>query len=68
MSRDLQLQNILKKYQPRASAVPAKVDLTACPYMWPFCKQPLYATALPVRPLLSVIALFRLRALVSGIY
>mmetsp|Transcript_1171 Transcript_1171/g.3431 ORF Transcript_1171/g.3431 Transcript_1171/m.3431 type:complete len:1157 (-) Transcript_1171:13-3483(-) len=40
--------NILKKYKPRASAVPAKVDLTLCPYMWPLCKQPLYASALPV--------------------
>mmetsp|Transcript_40415 Transcript_40415/g.102302 ORF Transcript_40415/g.102302 Transcript_40415/m.102302 type:complete len:1225 (-) Transcript_40415:14-3688(-) len=39
---------ILKTYKPRASAVPAKVDLTNCPFMWPFCKQSLFADAMPV--------------------
>lgn len=34
---------ILSNYTPRASASPASLDLTDCPYMWPFCKQPLYA-------------------------
>lgn len=34
---------ILSKYTPRASANPARLDLTDCPYMWPYCKQPLYA-------------------------
>lgn len=42
-------QGILKNYKPRASAVPGSIDLTNCPYMWPHCKQPLYASALPVR-------------------
>eukprot|EP00899_Mesostigma_viride_P028660 jgi/Mesvir1/897/Mv17459-RA.1 len=40
--------NILKNYVPRASVSPAKLDFTDCPYMWPFCKQPLYAGAMPV--------------------
>ncbi len=38
---------VLKAYSPRASLVPAKLDLTSCPYAWPFCKQPLYANAMP---------------------
>lgn len=39
---------ILTTYSPRASIVPAKLDLTECPYAWPFCRQPLYADAMPV--------------------
>ncbi len=31
----------------RASIIPATLDLTNCPYMWPFCEQPLYAGAMP---------------------
>ena len=27
--------------------VPAELDLSTCPFMWPFCKQPLYAHAMP---------------------
>lgn len=40
-------QEVLKSYKPRASVVPAELDLSACPFMWPFCKQPLYAHAMP---------------------
>ncbi|KNC50508.1 uncharacterized protein AMSG_00669 [Thecamonas trahens ATCC 50062] len=39
---------ILASYTPRASAFPPIVDLTDCPYMWPYCVTPLYATAQPV--------------------
>jgi hypothetical protein len=28
--------------------VPAELDFTDCPYMWPFCRQPLYAGAMPL--------------------
>ena len=28
--------------------VPAELDFTDCPYMWPFCRQPLYANAMPL--------------------
>ena len=41
-------QEILQKYEPRASVVPAHLDLTDCPYMWPHCTQPLYAGAMPL--------------------
>lgn len=33
---------------PGASVHPASLDLTDCPYLWPYCAQPLYAGALPV--------------------
>ncbi|KAL6606697.1 hypothetical protein ACP70R_042350 [Stipagrostis hirtigluma subsp. patula] len=39
---------ILKDYQPRASIFPKLLDFTDCPYFWPFCRQPLYAGAMPV--------------------
>ena len=41
------MQDILLSYQPRASVVPAALDLTDNPFMWPFHKQPLYAGAMP---------------------
>lgn len=47
----LNLENsmkILADYTPRASLIPATIDLTDCPYMWPFCSQSLYAHAMPV--------------------
>ena len=45
---DMRSQDILAKYEPRASVVPAALNLTDCPYAWPFCRQPLYADAMPV--------------------
>lgn len=39
---------ILKNYRPRASIFPGVLDYTDCPYSWPFCRQPLYAGAIPV--------------------
>lgn len=39
---------ILSSYQPRASIFPDVLDFTDCPYSWPFCRQPLYASAMPV--------------------
>lgn len=44
----MRLQDILAKYEPRASVVPAALNLTDCPYAWPFCRQPLYADAMPL--------------------
>ena len=38
---------VLQNYKPRASAIPARLDLTQ-PYAWPFERQPLYASALPL--------------------
>ncbi|GLU09869.1 hypothetical protein SLE2022_267070 [Rubroshorea leprosula] len=39
---------ILNSYQPRVSIFPSVLDYTDCPYSWPFCRQPLYADAMPV--------------------
>ena len=39
---------ILQNYQPKVSIVPKALDFTDCPYMWPFCTQPIYANALPL--------------------
>jgi len=44
----LHLQEVLSHYEPRASTVPANLDFTQCPFMWPFCKQPIYAHAMPL--------------------
>lgn len=41
-------QQILQAYQPRASVSPGALNLTDCPYMWPFCTQPIYADAMPL--------------------
>ena len=38
---------ILETYSPRASAFPAALNWTACPYAWPLCKQPLAAGGAP---------------------
>ncbi|CAN4121599.1 unnamed protein product [Withania somnifera] len=39
---------ILMSYEPRASIFPGVLDYNDCPYSWPFCRQPLYAGAMPV--------------------
>lgn len=44
----LESYEILIKYKPRASIFPNILDFTDCPYSWPFCRQPLYAGAMPV--------------------
>lgn len=44
----LESYEILKNYKPRASIFPGVLDYTDCPYAWPFCRQPLYAGAMPV--------------------
>lgn len=44
----LESYEILKSYQPRASIFPSVLDFSDCPYSWPFCRQPLYAGAMPV--------------------
>lgn len=40
--------DLLMEYEPRASFFPSSLDLTRCPYMWPFCSQALYATGQPI--------------------
>ncbi|KAG5582586.1 hypothetical protein H5410_053213 [Solanum commersonii] len=44
----LESYEILKSYKPRVSIFPSVLDYTDCSYSWPFCRQPLYAGAMPV--------------------
>jgi subtilisin family serine protease len=37
----------LKNYKPHASVLPPSLHLTECPYMWPFCSQPMYFDSIP---------------------
>ena len=38
----------LSEYTPRVSLVPSYVDLSECPYFWPYCTQPLYYSGMPI--------------------
>lgn len=38
----------LRTYKPQASLSPSYIDLTECPYMWPYCSQPLYYGQMPI--------------------
>lgn len=38
---------ILKTYKPQVSLSPSYIDLTECPYMWPYCTQPIYYGSQP---------------------
>ncbi|XP_022662431.1 membrane-bound transcription factor site-1 protease-like isoform X2 [Varroa jacobsoni] len=38
----------LRAYTPQATLSPSYVDFTECPYMWPYCTQPLYHSAMPI--------------------
>ncbi|CAH0547704.1 unnamed protein product [Brassicogethes aeneus] len=44
----LKAYQILNTYKPQASLSPTYVDLSECPYMWPYCTQPLYYGSQPV--------------------
>ncbi|GAA0146676.1 serine protease [Lithospermum erythrorhizon] len=44
----LESYELLKSYKPKASIFPSILDYSDCPYSWPFCRQPLYAGAMPV--------------------
>lgn len=39
---------ILRSYRPQATLSPSYLDLTECPYMWPYCTQPLFYGAMPI--------------------
>ncbi|XP_054165258.1 membrane-bound transcription factor site-1 protease-like [Oppia nitens] len=38
---------VLLSYRPQATLSPSYLDFTECPYMWPYCTQPLYYSAMP---------------------
>uniref|UniRef100_A0AC35G609 Peptidase S8/S53 domain-containing protein n=1 Tax=Panagrolaimus sp. PS1159 TaxID=55785 RepID=A0AC35G609_9BILA len=37
----------LQKYLPKISFFPSYIDYLECPYMWPYCSQPIYSDGLP---------------------
>uniref|UniRef100_A0A915Q197 Peptidase S8/S53 domain-containing protein n=1 Tax=Setaria digitata TaxID=48799 RepID=A0A915Q197_9BILA len=39
--------NVLASFQFMRRLIPPYIDFNECPYMWPYCSQPLYASALP---------------------
>lgn len=38
---------ILREYKPQVTLHPSYIDLTECPYMWPYCSQPIYYGGMP---------------------
>ncbi|XP_050396545.1 membrane-bound transcription factor site-1 protease [Patella vulgata] len=44
----LRAYQTLRTYKPQASLSPSYIDLTECPYMWPYCTQPIYYGGMPV--------------------
>ncbi|XP_065285558.1 membrane-bound transcription factor site-1 protease isoform X1 [Dermacentor albipictus] len=44
----LEAYRALVNYRPQATLSPSYLDLSECPYMWPYCTQPLYHGALPI--------------------
>ncbi|XP_060535660.1 membrane-bound transcription factor site-1 protease isoform X2 [Cylas formicarius] len=44
----MKAHQILNTYKPQASLSPSYIDLNECPYMWPYCTQPLYYGAMPI--------------------
>ena len=44
----LRAYHMLNTYKPQATLSPSYIDLTECPYFWPYCSQPMYYGAAPV--------------------
>ncbi|KAJ8924601.1 hypothetical protein NQ315_000751 [Exocentrus adspersus] len=44
----LKAYQVLNSYKPQASLSPSYIDLSECPYMWPYCTQPIYYGSMPV--------------------
>ena len=38
----------LTSYTPQVTLVPNYIDMTECPYFWPYCTQPIYYTGMPI--------------------
>lgn len=43
----LSAHSFLSNYSPHVSIFPSSLDLTNCPYMWPYCAQPLFFSGSP---------------------
>ena len=40
--------NFVSFFHLPCSLSPSHIDLTECPYFWPYCSQPMYYGAMPV--------------------
>ena len=38
----------LTSYTPQVTLVPNYIDMTECPYFWPYCTQPIYYSGMPI--------------------
>lgn len=45
----------LRNYTPHVTLSPPYLDLTECPYMWPYCTQPIYYSGTPVIANITII-------------
>ena len=57
---------LLKGYVPQITVSPNKIDWTDCPYMWPYCSQPLYHTAMPQIVNMTIINGMNVRGEIDG--
>ncbi|KAJ5066560.1 membrane-bound transcription factor site-1 protease [Anaeramoeba ignava] len=46
---------LIQDYEPHASIFPSEIDLTNCPYFWPYCTQPLYYSTQPIALNLTIV-------------
>ncbi|UXI19114.1 uncharacterized protein NH340_JMT05057 [Sarcoptes scabiei] len=44
----LRAYQTLRAYEPQSSLFPSYIDFQDCPYMWPYCEQPLYHKMMPL--------------------
>jgi subtilisin family serine protease len=51
----LKARELVAAFEPHVSVVPAALDLTDCPLMWPWCAQPLFHSSLPLLLNLTVL-------------
>jgi len=47
----------LRSHRPTVTLHPSYIDLTECPYMWPYCSQPIYYGGMPTIVNVSVLSL-----------
>ncbi|VDN59243.1 unnamed protein product [Dracunculus medinensis] len=40
--------NFMRKYEPMITLFPPYLDFNECPYMWPYCSQPIYYSGIPI--------------------
>lgn len=57
----------LVNYEPQTTLFPAYIDMTECPYMWPYCSQPIYYTGMPLIVNITILNGMALSGRIKGI-